>query len=90
MKWELSPLEEQETLINIDYFERTIKIYTNRKSVADRLIRKIGEPTKKYENDGSVYAIEYVRNLFDKDLAKFFSKTLLVGSFREKEEKEEE
>ena len=42
MKWELSPLKEQETLINIDYFERTIKIYTNRKSVADRLIRKIG------------------------------------------------
>lgn len=87
MEWELVPREEQETIINVDYYDKKIKIYTSRKSVADRLKRKIGEPTKTYISYGKIYAVDYERNLYDKDLAKFFSKTLLIGSF--KEEKDE-
>lgn len=92
MKWEIVPRDEQETIINIDYCEKIIKVYTTRKSVADRLLKKVGKPTKIYESDNRVYAVVYEKNLFDKDVAKFFSKMLMVGAFRDENgiEKEEE
>ena len=89
MKFELTPLDEQETIINVDYYEKKITVYTSRKSVAVRLERKLGEPTKIYEHDGKISAVEYTRNLFDKDVAKFFSKMLIIGSYRNQEEREE-
>lgn len=89
MKWEIIPRDEQETIINIDYCEKIIKVYTTRKSVADRLLKKIGEPTKTYNSDDRIYAVIYERNLFDKDVAKFFSKMLMVGSFRDENEIDE-
>lgn len=81
--WEIIPRDEQETIINIDYFEKTITVYTTRKSVAQRLKKKIGEPTSVDKNNGKIYSVTYKRNLFDKDVSKFFSKMLLIGSFRE-------
>lgn len=87
MNWEIVPRDEQETIVNIDYYEKTIEVYTSRKQVGVRLFKKFGEPTKKYESDGRVYAVSYKRNLFDADTAKFFSKMLLVGTFRDGEEK---
>ena len=83
MNWEIVPRDEQEAIISIDYFEKTISVYTSRKQVGERLLKKIGEPDVKFENQGMVYAIEYKRNLFDKDVAKFFSKMLMIGSFRD-------
>ena len=77
------PRDEQETIFNIDYFEKTISIYTTRKQVGERLMKKIGEPNIKFENQGRIYAVEYKRNLFDKDVAKFFSKMLVIGAFRD-------
>ena len=65
MEWEIIPRDEQETVINIDYCEKEITVYTSRKSVADRLIKKIGEPTKVYTSFDKVYAIDYKRSLFD-------------------------
>ena len=82
MKWEDVPREEQETVMNIDYFEKTINVYTTRKQVAERLMRKLGEPTKILKNNNQVYGVEYTRNLYDVDVKNFFSKTLLVGSFK--------
>jgi hypothetical protein len=86
MKWEIVPLDEQETILNIDYYEKKINIYTSRKSVGVRLKRKIGEPTKIHKMDNKICAVEYTRNLHDKDVAKFFSKMLLIGSFRKQDE----
>ena len=83
MEWEMVPRDEQETIFNIDYFEKTISIYTTRKQVGERLMKKIGEPNIKFENQGRIYAVEYKRNLFDKDVAKFFSKMLVIGAFRD-------
>ena len=83
MEWEIIPRDEQETLINIDYFEKTINVYTSRKQVGERLKKKIGEPTDKYVSNGKIYAVNYKRNLFDKDVAKFLSKMLLIGAFRD-------
>ena len=83
MEWEIVPRDEQETLIDIDYCEKTINVYTSRKQVGERLKKKIGEPTDKYVSNGKIYAVNYKRNLFDKDVAKFLSKILLIGSFRD-------
>ena len=89
MNWEGTPLDEQETIINVDYYEKKITVYTSRKSVGVRMIRKLGEPTKIYEHDGKISAVEYTRNLFDKDVAKFFSKMLIIGGFRKPNEEDE-
>lgn len=83
MNWDYVPRDEQETIINIDYFEKIITVYTTRKAVALRLKKKLGEPTSCDENNGKVYSVTYKRNLFDKDVAKFFSKMLMIGAFRE-------
>lgn len=83
MEWEIVPRDEQETLINIDYCEKAINVYTSRKQVGERLKKKIGEPTDVYKNGNKIYAVNYKRNLFDKDVAKFLSKMLLIGAFRD-------
>lgn len=83
MKWEIVPRDEQETIINVDYYEKTISVYTTRKQTAERLYKKIGEPTKTDLHDGCISGVTYTRNLFDKDVAKFFSKGLIIGTFRD-------
>lgn len=83
MKWETIMREEQETIIHIDYFEKILNVYTTRKSVTDRLQKKVGKPTKILTNGDLVYGVEYERTLFDSDVAKFFSKGLIVGSFKD-------
>ena len=90
MEWIIVPRDEQETIINIDYCEKTISVYTSRKQVGNRLEKKIGEPTKKYTDGDKIYAVEYKKNLFDKDVSKFFSKMLMVGSFRDNDEEIDE
>lgn len=90
MEWEIVPRDEQETLINVDYFEKTITIYTTRKATADRLIKKIGEPSSIDKINGLISGITYKRSLFDKDVAKFFSKGLIIGGFRKNKIKNDE
>lgn len=90
MDWEVVPRDEQETIINIDYCEKTIDVYTTRKQVGKRLEKRIGEPTTIYSGDNKIYAVNYRRNLFDKDVAKFFSKMLLIGAFRDDMNEEEQ
>lgn len=89
MEFKITPLDEQETTMRVDYCDRKITVYTSRKSVGVRLMKKLGDPTKIYEHDGKISAVEYTRNLFDKDVAKFFSKMLIIGSFRKQESDEE-
>lgn len=40
--------EEQETIINIDYSECVVIIYTSQKSVYQRLVKKLGQPKHTY------------------------------------------
>ena len=83
MKWEVIPRDEQETVIHIDYCQKNITVYTNRKQTAERLKKKIGEPTKTDLHDEFIYGVTYTRSIFDKDVAKFFSKGLIIGTFKE-------
>ena len=94
MEWEIVPRDEQETIISVDYYEKTITVYTTRKQVAERMRKKIGEPTKVDTSYDKIYSVTYKRNLFDKDVSKFFSKMLMIGAFRDdngvQEENDEE
>lgn len=88
MEWNISSLDEQESLIHIDYFKKKISVYTNRKSVGVRLERKLGEPSRTFVKFGKIDAVEYTRNLWDKDVAKFFSKILIIGNFQKQKSEE--
>ena len=48
MKFYNTEIEEQETQINLDYYTKTLNIYSSRKSVIQRLYNKLGEPSKSY------------------------------------------
>lgn len=88
--WEIVPRDEQECLINIDYFEKKLNFYTSRKSVAERLKRKVGEPTKVDMTNGKISGVTYVRNLHDDDIKQFLSISSLVGGFRKNNNQNEE
>lgn len=90
MNWEQIPRDEQECIINVDYYEKKLTLYTSRKSVAERLKRKIGEPTKVDKRNGLISGVTYERSIFDKDVSKFFSKLLIIGAFRENDIQNEE
>lgn len=88
--WEIIDRDEQETVINIDYYEKTLSLYTSRKSVAQRLKKKVGEPTKVDMTNGKISGVTYVRNLHDDDIKQFLSISSLVGGFRKNNNQNEE
>ena len=90
MNWEIVPRDEQETLINVDYNDKIISVYTSRKATAERLLKKVGEPSTVDIHNGLISGVTYVRSLFDKDVAKFFSKGLIIGVFREQKTENED
>lgn len=79
----LADLKEQETIINIDYYERVIYIYTCRKYIADRLQKKLGQPTKVYFTNNRINAVRYELP-FDrkKEISSVLSRPLLIGNMR--------
>ena len=74
---------EQETNINISYYDNTLQIYSSRKSVIVRLSSKLGEPTKKYFVNKSLTGASWLIP-FDnkKDMNTALSKTLLIGQMK--------
>jgi len=87
--WEQVPRDEQETIINVDYYEKKMTFYTSRKSVAQRLKRKVGEPTSVDKINGRISGVTYVRGLHEDDVKKFFSISSVIGSFRKLRDNEE-
>lgn len=55
-KFHNTNLEEQETIINIDYSSSKVNIYTCRKQVYIRLIKKLGQPHKLYYSNKKICA----------------------------------
>lgn len=66
MKWEKIPLEEQETLINIDYYEQCARIYSTKKSVCRALARKIGKPDSEQYYGNQISSQEWTIPFNDK------------------------
>ena len=73
MKLEMIPREEQETIINIDYNEKTISLYTTRYSVANKLKKRIGEPTKIQFNQNLITSVEYKMSMGDERVRRLLS-----------------
>ena len=88
--WEIIDRDEQETLINVDYYEKTLSFYTTRKSVARRLEKKVGKPTKVDMTNGKISGVTYIRNLHDDDIKSFFSISSIIGGFRNQNNQNEE
>lgn len=82
MKWEVVPRDEQETIITINYYDKTLTFYTSRKSVAERIKKKVGEPTDIDENNNKISSVSYTRNLHDKNIKAFLSMSTTIGGFR--------
>ena len=87
--WNEVTREEQETIIHIDYYERTIMFYTTRKSVATKMEKKIGKADRIYKMQDKKCAVEYKRKLSDKNIKQFLSVANVVGGFRKEIESEE-
>ena len=87
--WEQVPRDEQETIINVDYYEKKMTFYTTRKAVAQRLKKKVGEPTSIDKTNGRISGVTYIRGLHEDDIKQFFSISSVLGSFRKLHDNEE-
>ena len=57
-KWERTSLDEQETIIHLDYKEKKMNVWTNRKIVGNKLLKVL--PSKPSIIGGKeVYALEW-------------------------------
>lgn len=83
MKFYNTNLDEQETIINIDYFNRKINIYSSRKQVIQRLIVKLGEPNKINYINKSISGANWTINFEDKKIINIaLSRPLLIGNMK--------
>lgn len=75
-------LEEQETVVNINYVDKSTDVYTSKKSVYFRIVGKMGEPTEKYRNPktGEINGAYWVIPFSDTARTKLvLSRPLLIG-----------
>lgn len=75
-------IEEQESIIRIDYYEKRITVYTCRGSAYKRLTRKLGEPTQIYYTKGQISGVEWEIDFQDKRIKSVFSRPLLIGTMK--------
>ena len=73
MKWNNLSLEEQETLINFDYYEKKVSVFTSRGTVYKKLLKKLGLPTRTNKIEGFLCDAEWIipfkeRNMISKVL----------------------
>ena len=75
--------EEQETIINLDYFERTLHIYSSRKATIKRLSVKLGTPTKTGLINKSLASASWTIPFGDKKrISIALSRPLLIGQMK--------
>ena len=83
MKYYNTIPEEQETVINIDYFARVLHIYSSRKAVIQRLCDKLGEPNKlNYINKSLTGANWNIKFEDKKRINIALSRPLLIGQIK--------
>lgn len=82
-KFLYSSMEEQETIINVDYAGKMVILYTCRKDAYDRIANRIGEPTKKYyvgkKVSGVCWKIPFSEG---NKITKILSRPVLVGTLK--------
>lgn len=75
--------EEQETIINVNYAKKEVNCYTSRYAVYDRLLAKLGEPTKTYYTQKKISGASWIVPISDKKkMAIIFSRTVIIGNVK--------
>ena len=75
--------EEQESIINIDYSKKEICLYTNRKAVYERIIKKIGKPTKEYYTQNKISGASWIIPFENKKvITSILSRPILIGNMK--------
>lgn len=76
-------IEEQETVIIIDYFESKLKVYTSRKSIYKKICRKIGEPNETYYTNGKISGAKWDIPFSDKKtISAVLSRPTLIANIK--------
>ena len=76
-------MQEQEAIINIDYYKKEISIYTSRRTVYERITKKIGGPTKQYYTDKKISAASWIIPFKDKKIiTSILSRPTLIGNMK--------
>lgn len=74
-------LDEQELLINIDYYKREIIVYTSQKETFKRIKCKIGEPDRIFTTKGQISGAEWTIPIGNrKTISAILSRPLLIGN----------
>lgn len=80
--YNVSP-EEQEVIINIDYYARVLHIYSSKKSVIQRLTLRLGEATKTYYIKKTMTGAKWEIPIADKKRINIsLSRPLLIGQMK--------
>lgn len=75
--------EEQETILNIDYVNSELSLYTSRKAVYNRIQSKLGEPTKAYYTNKQVSAGKWIIPFDNKKcITSILSRPTLIGNMK--------
>ena len=73
--------EEQESIIDLNYFTKTLDIYTTRKVQMVKLTKELGAPDRTYAINGKICSCEWKIPFQDtKRTAKALSRPILIGS----------
>lgn len=91
MKWTSIPIDEKETILNFDYFENKVTLYTTNQPTGNRVKKKIGEPTRTTYLEGKIASEEWTIPFQEREkLRKIFSINLFVSSHLSKSGEETE
>lgn len=83
MKFGVIPRKMQKTEIFIDYYNRKVDVYCNKRTVIRRLIKRIDTDYQFIKNnDDEITAIKFSLDFTHKDLKKLLSINSLLGSMR--------
>lgn len=73
-------LEEQETILNIDYYGKKVHLYTSQKVVYERIVKKIGAPTKIFYTKGEISGANWEIPFENKkQITQILSRPTLIG-----------
>lgn len=79
MKFYSTPKDEQETMLNIDYYDKTVMLSSTKEHIFKRLVKDLGQPSNIQYCDGLPCSFEYKLSFDDDNLKKLFSITTLIG-----------
>lgn len=75
--------EEQETIINIDYAGSKVVLYTSKKSIYDRIFKKIGTPTKEHYINKKLSSANWEIPFSNKkNITAILSRPTLIGNIK--------